>query len=55
MANSLDEIKVYTITWYVDEDGYIAQSLHDMMDPEISIFNETAKDHNQAIHNAIPK
>jgi hypothetical protein len=36
-------------TWAVGNDGMIRQSINDMRDPNVSLFTETAQDHNQNI------
>ena len=38
--------------WAIHESGMISQTIPDMMDASVSLFTETAAEHNQAIHDA---
>jgi hypothetical protein len=51
MANLAPHVaQFYSIAWSMDETGMIGQTLEDIQDSSIRLFTESAKSHNQALH-----
>jgi hypothetical protein len=43
------ELYVSINRWNLDDEGMMRQTLEDMQDPNVRLFTETAKAHNQVI------
>jgi hypothetical protein len=43
------ELYVSTNQWNMDDDGKMRQTLEDIQDPNVRLFTETARAHNQAL------
>lgn len=43
-------IEFYSVTWSIDDHGKIHQTPQDLMNPEVSIFTETARAHNLMLY-----